>query len=596
MKKKINLLHDKENGTFLKYLVPSVSATIMISFNYFIDTLCIGQKLGENGLAALNLSWPITTLLYSLGLLLGVGGGAIFSSYMAQGNNKKARSIYTGALLALIFFAVTVTSLGLIFLDPIVTVLGGTGDIKQGVTDYVKWVLIFSSSYMGECFFTSFLRNDKAPKLAMAGMLLSCTLNIILDILFIFVFEWGMMGASLATSLAVTSAVLLGVNSSFRKNSNMKLRFINIKLKEVLSIMKVGMSTFLAEIDVGIVTFIYNAVLIRISGKDAITGIAIYGIVVNINTIVLAAVNGISNAMQPIVSANSGAGKLFRVKRFTNLAVKWAIGMSIVFIIVIELRAELLVKIFLEPDAAFLKKAAYALRVVGVSYVLAAANMIFVSYFQSIQAAKQAIYYSFLRTLILPVIFVIGGAFFLGIDGVWLASLLVEGTTIVVLAFSYRHYQRRRMEENLARLNFYDIEEDVENLDEIIEQLEADNLASYNEIMEYCLKRDNVNEGIPMIIGLEDLTSSTNVAYEGAKEDEELSFTLAIGALLFTDLFDQKEEAAIDEGKPAITLAMSALAEKFFHLKKYEEEERTGIISYREAIQKRTTTEGEENE
>ena len=595
MEKKINLLQDKENGTFLKYLVPSVSATIMISFNYFVDTLCIGQKLGENGLAALNLAWPITTLLYSLGLLLGVGGGAMFSSYMAKGKNKQARSVYTSALLTLIFFAVTVTTLGLFFLDPIVTVLGGKGDIKQGVTDYVKYVLIFSSSYMGECFFTSFLRNDKAPKLAMAGMLVSSTLNIILDVLFIFVFEWGMMGASLATSLAVTSAVLLGVNSSLRKNSNMKLCFAYIRVKEVLCIMKVGTSTFLAEIDVGIVTFIYNMVLIRLSGKHAITGIAIYGIVVNINTIVLAAVNGISNAMQPIVSANSGAGKLFRVKRFTNLAVKWAIGMSIVFIIVIELQAELLVKIFLEPDAAFLKQAAYALRVVGVSYVLAAANMIFVSYFQSIQASKQAIYYSFLRTLILPVVFVIGGAFFLGMKGVWLASLLVEGTTIIVLAFSYRYYQRRRMEVNLAQLNFYDIEEDVDNLDEIIEQLGADNLDGYREIMEYCLKRDNVNEGIPMIIGLEDLTSSQNVSYEGAKEDEELSFTLAMGALLFADLFYQKE-GDNEEGKSSIILAMSALAEKFFHFKKFEEEDRRGIISYREAISKRTTTEGEENE
>ena len=80
MKKKIDLLQGNVSETFLQYLIPSVSATMMISFNYFIDTLCIGQKLGEQGLAALNLSWPVTTVLYSVGLLLGTGGGAMFSA------------------------------------------------------------------------------------------------------------------------------------------------------------------------------------------------------------------------------------------------------------------------------------------------------------------------------------------------------------------------------------------------------------------------------------------------------------------------------------------------------------------------------------
>lgn len=580
MKKKIDLLQGNITETFLQYLIPSVSATIMISFNYFIDTLCIGQKLGEPGLAALNLSWPITTVLYSVGLLLGTGGGAMFSAYVANGREKKARSIYTEALFALILIAAAITLLGMVFLDPIVAVLGGTGELRQGVTDYVKWVLLFSFAYMGECFYTSLLRNDNAPKLAMAGTLLSCSLNIVLDVVFIFVLDGGMVGASLATSLAVTSTVVLGVISTFRKKSNLKICVKDAQYKDVFYIMKVGMSTFLTEVDSGIVTFVYNTVLIRIAGGAATTVIAVYGIVVNINTIVLAAVNGISNAMQPIVSANSGAGKHFRVRKFTHLAVKCAFLMSIVFVAAIEWKAELFVKIFLEPDAAFLIQASEAVRIVAASYLLAAVNMILISYFQSIQASRQAIYFSFMRTLFLPVIYVVGGAFFFQVKGVWMASLLIEGTTLAVLLYAYRNYQQKRMEENLGQLNFYEFHEEVDGIEELIEQLGADNLENYQKTLAFCSSRDRINTGIPMIVGLEDLTAEGLKTFEVSKEEDAFSFYQAMGALLFTDLTDQELTAAGKSGEGAVIPAMEAVAERFFQPGK----DGTGSISYTEAV------------
>ncbi len=594
MKKKIDLLRSNERNTFIKYLLPSVSANIMISVNYFVDTLCIGQKLGENGLAALNLSWPITTLLYSVGLMLGVGGGAMYSSYMAQGEKKKARSVYTNSLLTMILISALITTLGLVFLDSIVEVLGGTGSIKHDVTDYIRNVLIFSTFYIGECFYTSFLRNDNAPRISMMGNILAGFLNITLDVLFIFVLELGMGGAALATSMAVASTVILGICASLRKKSNLRISFSNFRFRQIFYVIKVGASTFMTEIDGGIVTFVYNMVIIRISGDMSTTMLAIYGIVLNISTIVLMIINGISNAMQPIVSANSGAGKLFRVKRITNLAVKWAIAISVIFVAGIEWKAELLIGIFIDPADVFIEQAAYAVRLVGVSFVLAAANIILISYFQSIQAARQAIYFSFLRTLFLPVIYVIAGAFFLGMKGVWLSALLLESTTIVVLVFYYIHYQKKRMQKNLAQLYFYDLEDNADNIDAIIDRLGADNLASFQETIEYCLNRDNVNEGIPMIIGLDDLTDSHNVYYEPPDEDKNMGFNLAIGALLFFGLYNQMD--AIEQDKSAVIHAMSALAEKFFHSNKTGEEEKIEFISYREAIPGKSLIKGEKHE
>ncbi len=443
MKKQIDLLQGKVNETFLQYLLPSISATMMISFNYFIDTLCIGQKLGEQGLAALNLAWPVTTALYATGLMLGTGGGALFSAFLAAGDERRARSIYTKAACTWLVLAVAVTIAGLTWIEPLVKILGGAGELQQGVTDYVTFVLVLSVSYMGECFYTSMLRNDNAPRLAMAGTLLSCSLNIFLDVFFIYGLDWGMAGAALATSLAVTSTVILGIGASLRRKSNLKLCWQGGSLGDLAAIVRVGMSNFLTEIDSGIVTFVYNTVLIRIGGANATAVIAVYGIVVNINTLVMAAINGVSNAMQPLVSASSGAGKMGRAREFANLAVKWGIGMSAVFAAVLEWKAEWFVKIFLVPEAGFLEQAAGAIRIVGISYVMAAVNMILISYFQAIQAAGKAVCFSFLRTLFLPVVSVTGGAWLAGVTGVWAASLAVEGITILMLLVTYGKMVRR---------------------------------------------------------------------------------------------------------------------------------------------------------
>lgn len=438
------ILHGEVNEVFLKYLAPSVFATIMISINFFVDALCIGQTLGEEGLAALNLAWPITTVFYSLGFLFGVGGGAMYSSYMARGEKKRAQGVYTAAVSVMVLLAVVITAVSLIFLEPLVTMLGATGEIRQGVTEYTRWVLIFSIAYMGDCFYTSFLRNDNAPKLAMTGTIIACVINVICDVLFVNILDGGMVGASLASAFAVTSTLILGVCSTFRKSSGLKLRFSQVKLGEIIKIVKVGMAAFLTEVDSGIVTFVYNSVIIRIVGAGATTAVAVYGIVVNVNTIVLGTINGFSNAMQPLVSANNGVGKEKRSAKFMKLAVKWGTGMAIIFVLLIEWKADLLVRIFLEPGENFLIQAQRAVRIVAISYLLAAANMILISYFQAIQASTQAAYSSFLRTLILPIIYVVFGAVFFGIDGVWIASIWIEGTTIIILLFVYYFYKKKQ--------------------------------------------------------------------------------------------------------------------------------------------------------
>ena len=257
------------------------------------------------------------------------------------------------------------------------------------------------------------------------------------------------------------------------------------------------------------------------------------------------------------------------------------------FVALIEWKAEWFVRIFLKPDPAFLIQASGAIRIVAVSYLLAAVNMILISYFQSIQASKEAIYFSFMRTLFLPVIFVIGGAFYLNVKGVWMASLLIEGTTVCILSYAYRHYQKKRMEENLGQLNFYDTQEQADGIEDLIEQLGADNLENYRRVIAYCKERDRDSKGVPMILGLEDLTADGQKPFEVSEAEDELSFYQAVGALLFTDLIDQQMTEEGGSGRGAILPAMEAVAEKFFQRRQGGDTEAVETVSYTEALSRK---------
>ncbi len=437
------LLHGDVKKLFYRYLAPSMSATIMVSANYFIDTLCIGRELGQEGIAALNLAYPVPTVFYALGYLMGAGGGARYAAYMAQGRKEQAKGVYTGALATILVLSAVITALTVIFIDPLVTLLGGTGDLRQGTKDYVLGVVIFTVAYIGECFYTMILRNDNAPRLSMLCTLFGCVANIIMDILFIWVFKWGMFGAALATSLGVVLNMSVGVCGSLRKSSGLKIKISAVKLREIFYTARVGMSTFLTEVDSAIVTFVYNMVLIRISAGSSTTFIAIYGIVVNVNTIVLAALNGISNAMQPLISANYGAGLHDRIKKIYRTAVRFGLAFSIIVVALIEWQAEFVVSIFLEPGDGFLTQAALAVRLVALSYILASVNMLTVTFFQARQAYVAASCGSILRTLACPVAFVITGAALFGVHGVWAASLAIETVTILVLAVMYKKFAFR---------------------------------------------------------------------------------------------------------------------------------------------------------
>ena len=560
-----DLLRGDLRPIFLRYLFPSIAATVMISINFFVDTLCIGQKLGELGLAALNFAMPVTGLLYAIGSLLGAGGATLFSAHMGRGETKQARSVFTVCTVAMFLFSASVMVLGLVFLPQVTTFLGGTGTARQWTMDYLLYVFLFAPFFTAEMYLNIFVRNDNAPRLSMAATFCGSSMNIILDVIFVFVFEWGMAGASLATSLSLTVSTSVLIASVFRKKS--KLRFIRATdgMQVLLRSIRVGLPSFVIEMTGSIVTLTFNTVLMKLSGE---TAVAVYGVIANLTVVVSSSLTGVSNAMQPLVSINAGARRLSRVRQIIAMALVSTVALGGLYVLIGELWPQVLVSFFVQADDAFMALACQGIRIVFLSYLLSGANILFSVYSQSVQYANEALFLSVLRGVVSPVICVVGCAFFFGVPGVWASTVVAEALTLAVSLGVFRRVQNGLREKNYEPLGYFDAKGPSETLDTLLEGLGAEDLTTFQELMTFCDSRDENRQAIPAYLGLDDLTApERNKQFEPAPQDSGLGLVLATGALLFTNLYEQNDVDDETDYPPVVKAAM-ALAEKSFRFER----------------------------
>ena len=235
---------------------------------------------------------------------------------MGQKKFHRVNRIFTSAVFATIIFCIIISLLEVFFLDKIVYMLGASEATFPLAKEYLKIILAFNPAFIFASAFIVFVRNDREPKLAMYAVIGSNTTNIVLDYVFIYIFNLGMFGAALATSIG--QLVALGVLSIhfIKKNNTMHIELGGINLDNIGKVLKNGVPSFLNEISAGFVIFIFNIVIYKFEGD---LGVSAYGIITNIVLIFMAVFNGVSQGVQPLISVNFGAKKEERVKEFLRL-------------------------------------------------------------------------------------------------------------------------------------------------------------------------------------------------------------------------------------------------------------------------------------
>ena len=432
--KQIDLLHDPVRKVFINYLIPSVSATMVTSIYILADTMMIGRGVGANGLAALNILLPMYSTFYGFGMMCGIGGSVLFGFSRGKGEEKEARGYFTTALLLAAILAVLSVVLCNVFFEPLLNFLGCTPAMREYAVPYGRILMLASPLYIFSCFLQAFVRNDGAPRLAMAGVVAGGITNVILDYIFIYMFRWGMAGAVLATVVGTLLTIVI-LGSHFLKAENHLKLGGGITPKKFRDVLINGMPSFIMELSSGVIMLLFNLQLLKYVGD---IGVVVYGIISNVALVVTSLSNGIAQAAQPMISANYGAGKAERVREGRNLSLAVAMAAGVLFTSSGFLIPVPIAELFLVPTEQIIAMAVPAIKLYFVSFVISEWNIICGTYFQAIVKPKLSLMITVMRGVVLNSILVFVLPAMFGVSGIWAVVTVSEAMTAIAVLYFMR--------------------------------------------------------------------------------------------------------------------------------------------------------------
>ena len=419
----MNLLTGNIRQAYFRYLSAAFGSALISSIYYLVDMAMVGQYQGPDGTAALAVVAPVWNIAYSLGLLTGIGGAVLLSTARGSGQSRHANECFTAAVVESVFFALLSWIVIGIWSAPMLRLFGADDALLPLAEAYLRPIRVVMPLFLFNQTLAAFLRNDNHPGLATAAVLAGGIFNIIGDYVFVFTFDMGVMGAGLATSIgaAITFVVMLTHFFSRRNTLRLVRPARMFRLFGQLSV--TGFSSFFLDIAMGILTVLFNRQIMKYYGASAL---AVYGIIVNISTIVQCCGYSVGQAAQPILSINFGAGQWKRISQVLKYAVLSAGGFGLLWLLVELLFPNGIVRIFMTPTEAVLAIAPQILRSYGLSFLLLPFNVFSTYYFQSVMRPDASFAISVVRGVGLSGLLICLLPLLFGPEMIWFAMPITE--------------------------------------------------------------------------------------------------------------------------------------------------------------------------
>ncbi|MEA4948578.1 MAG: MATE family efflux transporter [Petrimonas sp.] len=402
-----------------EYSIPAIIGTLVNSLYNIVDRIFIGQGVGAYAISGLAITFPVTILASSLGMLVGVGAASRISISLGERKKHTAEQILGNSLMLILLFNAVVMTLFYVFLDPILLAFGATDNTLPYAREYLQIVLI-GNIFISLCYsFNNMMRASGYPKKAMITMLIGALLNIILDPVFIFVFDLGLAGVAWATVISMFVGMLFVMHHFVQDSSLIRLRKENIRLNKniVFAIVSIGLSPFFMQVAASGVAVLLNTSLLKHGGDLAVGA---YGILNSMLLIIIMTVVGLNQGTQPIIGYNYGAGNFLRVKDTFFYTVKVATIITSAGFIIGMFFPRQFASAF-TSDKALLEIAENGIRLSLLAFPLVGFQVVAGNFFQSIGQAKKAIVQSLSRQIIFLVPGLLVFPALLGLNGVWIA-------------------------------------------------------------------------------------------------------------------------------------------------------------------------------
>lgn len=446
---------------FLRYSLPAIAAMLVNGLYQIVDGIFIGQAIGYQGLAAINMVWPILLFLMGFGIMIGIGAGSLLSIHQGESAlipKTEIDSLFSGKLLInslyLMLILGLLSSIVLIFFtDSLLTLQGGTGEGINQAKDYLYWFKLGALISILSAALPLLIRNDNSPLLATSLMALGAVLNIAFDYLFILVFNYGLEGAAIATLLAQLIVCFLGgiyflsdsstqvihgqaATSSKRQamlqtKATRPLKSIFIfDIKLIKKVVVLGASSLIIYLYTSIMVGLHNALFMQYG--DAIT-VGAYAIIGYLMVLYYFIAEGIADGSQPPVSYFFGAQKVQDIRALILLSTKVTLFIGFGWSLILNLFPNELIQLFNQGDDALIRTTTKGIQLHLFALALDGFIMLASIYFTSINQAKKALFIAISNMLIqLPFLYFLPK--WLGLEGVWLAMPVSNVLLFLIVA------------------------------------------------------------------------------------------------------------------------------------------------------------------
>lgn len=417
---------------FIKYSIPAIISMVIAGMQIIIDGLSVGNFVGENALASVNLAQPFFQLTIASSMMVSVGSLSYMGRSLGEGDIKKTQNIFKTSIVLLIIIAIILGVSGFFFSEKIALLLGANDVLVKDTANYIKMLSVFLLPMFLVFQFGFSNRLVERPDLYFKSMTLGLIANIILNYLLIKVMGLGTMGAGIATGLSNSVGVLYVIWPQINRKNVLNIFVGKYDKGTVIPIVYNGASEGMTSIAAAITAYVFNMAFMKVAGAS---GVAAFTAINYIALFASYVMFGVGDGIGPIISYNYGARKHERVKSVLKLSYIVCTIIGIILFLIFFIFGKDLVSLFGSSSEEVVQLAIVGSKLFAISFLMIGFNIVNSAYFTSIGFAKESVIIALSRGLIFILIGVAILPKLYGSDGIWLSVPFAEVVTFVICLY-----------------------------------------------------------------------------------------------------------------------------------------------------------------
>ena len=428
-------------SNYLKYLIPTIATMTLFSTYTMVDGIFVGRGVGTEGLAAVNISMPFVNLAFAFAILISIGSLNLIAHEKGRGNKKGADEFFSLGLSIAVIFALSLSFLGFIFINPLIMFLGASGPMIELVKEYLSIIIIFLPFYLTSYVFEIMVKADGRPSLTTKLMLMSALTNIILDYIFIFKFHLGLRGAAIATGLAQTIPTIGYVIYFLSPKSYLKFKKFRLRSFMLKEIFSYGFPASLSELSSGFCILVFNLAIGKLYGE---IGLAAFSVIAYVMSFVVNTMLAINQSSQPLLGYYYGAREYDKIPIIRKYMLRSVAVLSLIMVAAIELWPEFFINVFLtDQSSEFMNFASKSLRIFALSFLILGFNITNGGYLTAVGSPRYDFIITLLRGYVFVTIFSLIVTIMMAENAIWFVLLGSDFLTMLLSIFLIKKQDKK---------------------------------------------------------------------------------------------------------------------------------------------------------